>query len=150
MEQIGLVGRQVAETAQNAFVSVATARAVITASESSVAANTLALEGVSQENQVGTRTVLEVLNAEQELVVARVNLAAARRDEYVAGYTLLAAVGEAEVEPLAVPAKLYDSTANAARVRHKWNDHDTGVDLAPLPAPAPAVASKSIAIGPPR
>ncbi|MBC7497334.1 MAG: TolC family outer membrane protein [Sphingomonadaceae bacterium] len=150
MEQIGLVGRQVAETAQNAFVSVATARAVITASESSVAANTLALEGVSQENQVGTRTVLEVLNAEQELVVARVNLAAARRDEYVAGYTLLAAVGEAEVEPLAVPAKLYDSTANAARVRHKWNDHDTGVDVTPLPAPEPAVASKSIAIGPPR
>ncbi len=150
MEQIGFVGRQVAETTQNAFVSVATARAVIVASESSVAANTLALEGVSQENQVGTRTVLEVLNAEQELVVARVNLAAARRDEYVAGYTLLAAVGQAEVDPLAIPATRYDSTANAARVRHKFNDHDTGANPAPLPRPDPVSASKSALIGPPK
>lgn len=150
MEQIGFIGRQVTETAQNAFVSVATARAVITASESSVRANTLALEGVSQENQVGTRTVLEVLNAEQELVVARVNLAAARRDEYVAAYTLLAAVGEAEVDALGVPGERFDSTANAARVRHKWSDYDVDRDPAPLPLPDPASASKSVLIGPPR
>ncbi|QYE35810.1 MULTISPECIES: TolC family outer membrane protein [Sphingosinicellaceae] len=150
MEQIGFIGRQAVETASNAFVSVATARAVITASESSVKANQLALEGVTQENQVGTRTVLEVLNAEQELVVARVNLAAARRDEYVAGYTLLAAVGEAEADPLAVPGEHYDSTANAKRVRHKWGDYDIDDNPAPLPLPDPVAASKSVAIGPPR
>jgi len=150
MEQIGFIGRQAVETASNAFVSVATARAVITASESSVKANQLALEGVTQENQVGTRTVLEVLNAEQELVVARVNLAAARRDEYVAGYTLLAAVGQAEADPLAVPGEHFDSTENAARVRHKWGDYDIDTDPAPLPLPDPVVASKSVAIGPPR
>ncbi len=150
MEQIGFIGRQAVETASNAFVSVATARAVITASESSVKANSLALEGVTQENQVGTRTVLEVLNAEQELVVARVNLAAARRDEYVAGYTLLAAVGEAEADPLAVPGTRYDSTVNAARVRHKWNDQDIDDNPPPLPLPDPVSASKSVVIGPPR
>jgi outer membrane protein len=150
MEQIGFVGRQVVETASNAFVSVATARAVITASESSVKANTLALEGVTQENQVGTRTVLEVLNAEQELVVARVNLAAARRDEYVAGYTLLAAVGEAEADPLEVQGAHYDATANAARVRHKWSDYDVDPNPAPLPLPDRLSASKSVAIGPPQ
>ncbi len=148
MEQIGFVGRQAVETASNAFVSVATARAVITASESSVKANQLALEGVTQENQVGTRTVLEVLNAEQELVVARVNLAAARRDEYVAGYTLLAAVGEAEADPLDVPGPHIDSTANARRVRHLWCDWRTDPDPAPLPLPDPASASKSVLIGP--
>ncbi len=150
MEQIGLIGRQVAETAQNAFVSVATARAVINASEVAVRANTLALEGVNQENLVGTRTVIEVLNAEQELVVARVALAAAQRDEYVAGYTLLAAVGEAEADPLGVPGPRIDSTANAARVRHQWSDWQTGPDPAPLPLPDPASASKSVLIGPPR
>lgn len=148
MEQIGLIGRQVAETAENAFVSVATARAVIAASQSSVDANTLALEGVNQENLAGTRTVIEVLNAEQELVVARVNLAAARRDEYVAGYTLLAAVGEAEAEPLAVPGPHFDATANARRVRHLWSDWRTDPDPAPLPLPDPASASKSVLIGP--
>ncbi len=150
MEQIGLVGRQVAETAENAFVSVATARAVIAASESSVSANTLALEGVNQENLVGTRTVIEVLNAEQELVVARVNLAAARRDEYVAGYTLLAAVGQAEAAPLDVPGARIDATENAARVRRDWRDWRTAPDPAPLPLPAPAAASTSVPIGPPR
>nr|WP_295659482.1 TolC family outer membrane protein [Polymorphobacter sp.] len=150
MEQIGFIGRQAVETASNAFVSVATARAVITASESSVTANQLALQGVTQENQVGTRTVLEVLNAEQELVVARVNLAAARRDEYVAGYTLLAAVGQAEADPLAVPGEHFDSTENAARVRHKWGDYDIDNDPAPLPLPDPVVASKSLPIGPQR
>lgn len=150
MEQIGFIGRQAVETASNAFVSVATARAVITASQSAVDANTLALEGVTQENQVGTRTVIEVLNAEQELVVARVNLASARRDEYVAGYTLLAAVGEAEAEPLAVPGTHYDATANAARVRHKWNDFDTDPNPPALPLPDPVSASKSVAIGPPQ
>ncbi len=150
MEQIGFIGRQVTETAQNAFVSVATARAVIAASESSVRANTLALEGVNQENLVGTRTVIEVLNAEQELVVARVALAAAQRDEYVAGYTLLAAVGQAEADPLAVPGPHVDSTANAARVRREWSDWRTDPDPAPLPLPDPAAASKSVLIGPPR
>ena len=148
MEQIGFIGRQSVETASNAFVSVSTARAVIAASESSVRANTLALEGVTQENQVGTRTVLEVLNAQQELVVARVNLAAARRDEYVAGYTLLAAVGEAEAGPLAVPGEHYDSTANAARVRRKWSDYDTGPNPPALPLPDPVRASTPAAIGP--
>ena len=149
MEQIGLIGRQVAETAENAFVSVATARAVIAASESSVSANTLALEGVNQENLAGTRTVIEVLNAEQELVVARVNLAAARRDEYVAGYTLLAAVGEAEADPLMLPGPHIDATANAARVRRDWSDWRTAPDPAPLPAPDVASASRSVPIGPP-
>ncbi len=123
---------------------------MIAASESSVSANTLALEGVNQENLVGTRTVIEVLNAEQELVVARVNLAAARRDEYVAGYTLLAAVGEAEADPLDVPGGRFDTTSNAARVRHNWRDWTTDPDPAPLPLPDPASASRSVAIGPPR
>ncbi|MBV8970680.1 MAG: TolC family outer membrane protein [Sphingomonadaceae bacterium] len=150
MEQIGVTGRQVAETAENAFTSVATARAVIAASESSVRANTLALEGVNQENLVGTRTVIEVLNAEQELLVARVNLAAAQRDEYVAGYTLLAAVGQAESDVLGVPAERFDAESNAARARHRWSDSAIDPDPAPLPLPAAASASRSVPIGPPR
>ncbi len=148
MEQIGVVGRAATETAGNAFVSVATARAVIAASESSVTANNLALEGVTQENLVGTRTVLEVLNAQQELLVAQVNLAAARRDEYVAGYTLLAAVGQAEAGTLGVPGPQYDTAANARRVRHKWSDFDTDPNPPPLPRPDPAAASRSVPFGP--
>ena len=83
-----------------------------------------------------------------ELVVARVNLASARRDEYVAAYTLLAAVGEAEAEPLGVPGARYDATTNARRVRGKWNDYDSDANPDPLPRPDPVSASRSVAIGP--
>ena len=148
LETIGSVGRQVAETATNAFVNLQTSRAVIQSSEVAVNANTLALEGVKQENQVGTRTVLEVLNAEQELLQTRVNLVTARRDEYVAGYQLLAAVGQAEADALALPTATYDATANARLVRHKWNDFDVPKSPPALPRPDRERASSSVPIVP--
>jgi len=147
---IGAVGRQVAESATNAVVGLQTSRALIQSSQVAVDANTLALEGVKQENQVGTRTVLEVLNAEQELLQTRANLVSARRDEYVAGYNLLAAVGQAEGDALAVSTDTYDSTANARAVRHKWNDFDQNPSSPALPLPDPGLASRSVPIGPPR
>ena len=145
---IGAVGRQVAESATNAVVSLQTSRALIQSSQVAVDANTLALEGVKQENQVGTRTVLEVLNAEQELLQTRANLVSARRDEYVAGYTLLAAVGQAEGDALAVSTDTYDPTVNARAVRHKWNDFEQTPNPPPLPLPDPGLASRSVPIGP--
>ena len=147
---IGSVGRQVAESATNAVVSLQTSRALIQSSQVAVDANTLALEGVKQENQVGSRTVLEVLNAEQELLQTRANLVSARRDEYVAGYTLLAAIGQAEGDALAVPTDTYDPTTNARLVRHKWNDFDHNPNPPALPLPDPAIASRSVPIGPPQ
>ena len=150
LEAIGSVGRQVAETATNAYVNLQTARAVIQSSEVAVNANTLALEGVKQENQVGTRTVLEVLNAEQELLQTRVNLVSARRDEYVAGYQLLAAVGQAEADALSLPGPSYDMTANAKLVRRKWNDFGQPKSPPALPLPDRERAAKSLPIGPSR
>ena len=76
---------------------------VIEASKSAVTANELALEGVRAENTVGTRNVLDVLNAEQELLNSRVQLVTAERDAYVAGFTLLAAMGRAEARDLLGP-----------------------------------------------
>src|SRR3546814_6462375 len=69
-------------------------------SKAAIAANELALEGVRAENSVGTRNVLDVLNAEQELLNSRVQLVTAERDAYVAGFTLLAAMGRAEARDL--------------------------------------------------
>src|SRR3546814_14382215 len=75
-----------------------------------VEANELAVEGVRAENTVGTRNVLDVLNAEQELLNSRVHLATARRDAYVAGFSLLAAIGTAEARELGLfSAALYES-----------------------------------------
>jgi outer membrane protein len=140
--------RQVSESATNAFNALNNARAIIGSSTVARDANALALEGVRQENQVGTRTVLEVLNAEQELLQSEVDLATAQRDEQVAGYQLLSAVGAAEAGALGVPVQEYDAESNARRVRNEiWDSHDP--DAPALPTPDPARASRSMLIGPP-
>ncbi|MEE8258523.1 MAG: TolC family outer membrane protein, partial [Sphingomonadales bacterium] len=92
----------------------------IVSNQSRVDANAIALEGVRQEETVGQRTVLEVLNAEQELLVARVNLVTAQRDEYVAGFTLLSSLGQLNAAALDLPVELYDPEENYKNVRYKF------------------------------
>ncbi len=148
LETIGVTSRQVTESAVNAWVQIGTARAIIQSSQVAVDANALALEGVTQENQVGTRTIIEVLNAQQEYLVTQVNLVTARRDEFVGAYTLLAAVGAAEAAALEVPVTVYDPTVNAAAVRHHLNDWDTPKNPPALPLPDKALTVHSAPIGP--
>ena len=100
LEQIIFVERRVVAETRAAFSRYRATLAVIEASKSAVSANELALEGVRAENSVGTRNVLDVLNAEQELLNSRVQLVTAERDAYVAGFTLLAAMGRAEARDL--------------------------------------------------
>lgn len=82
----------------------------ISSNEASVRANEIALEGVKQEAYVGSRTTLEVLNAEQELLNARVSLVSAQRDEIVAAYNLVSAVGKMTARNLGLGIDLYDET----------------------------------------
>ena len=77
-------------------------------------------EHVQQEALVGSRTVLDVLDAEQELLDASVSLVRAERDEVVAAYQLRSAVGRLTAESLNLPVKKYDFTKNYRRVRNKW------------------------------
>ena len=85
---------------------------VIESTTSAVSAAQLSLEGVRAENSVGNRTILDILDAEQELLRAEVQLVTARRNAYVAGFSLLAAMGMAEAEDLNldVGRPLYDPT----------------------------------------
>ena len=82
-----------------------------------VRANQVALEGVQQEATVGARTVLDVLDAEQELFTSQVNLVRARREEILASYQLKLAVGELTVAGLELPVQPYDSRASYERAR---------------------------------
>lgn len=149
LETITTTGRQVEENVTNSFNQLRAARAVIEANKVAVEANTLAAEGVKQENQVGTRTIIEVLNAEQERLNAEVNLVTARREEQVAAYSLLASVGAAEAVALGVPVQEYDAVSNARYVRRRIVD-DTGSGPPALPLPAAERASHSALIGPPQ
>jgi outer membrane protein len=110
--------RQVIANTRGAFAAYQASAAAITANQQAVSANELALEGVRAENRVGTRTVLDVLNAEQELLNSQVQLVSAEHDEYVAGFALLNAMGMAEARDLGLDGgSLYDPTANYNRVK---------------------------------
>ena len=114
----------------------------IKSNEVAVKANELALEGARAENSVGTRTILDVLNAEQELLNSQVALVTARREAYVAGFQLLNAMGQAEADDLGLDGgPLYDPLGNYRRVAGNWNDwsgdprHPTRSRPAPSPRP---------------
>jgi len=92
-----------------AWSSYQAANAIIGSSQVAVDAATLSLEGVRAENSVGNRTIIDILNAEQELVNSQLQLVTARRNAYVAGFTLLAAMGRAEARDLGLDGGvLYD------------------------------------------
>lgn len=85
--------RAIRQQVISAWTLLDSARETIRSATASVEANEIAFEGVRQEAQVGARTTLDVLDAEQELLDARVQLVSARRDENVAAYSLLSAIG---------------------------------------------------------
>lgn len=101
--------RNAVEAATGAWQLLQSTRAQIRAIAASVAAAEIALEGVRQETDVGSRTVLDVLDAEQELLDARVSLVRAQHDELVATYRLRRAVGTLTAEDLGLPVELYDA-----------------------------------------
>lgn len=115
--------RRVVADTRSAFADYQAAVQAIQANEVAVRANELALEGVRAENSVGTRTILDVLDAEQELLNSQVLLVTARRDHYVAGFRLLNAMGQAEADDLGLEGgPLYDPLGNYRRVANDWND----------------------------
>jgi outer membrane protein len=111
------------------YASWKAANDVIVASERAVSANELSLEGTRAENSVGNRTILDILNAEQELLNSKVQLVTARRNAYVAGFTLLAAMGKAEARDLGLEGgTLYDPVAEYEKVDNAWNDWSSQPD----------------------
>jgi outer membrane protein len=79
-----------------------------------------AQNGVREEALVGQRTTLDVLNAQQELVNARVSLVTAQRDRVVASYTLLGAAGRLSAQVLQLPVQVYDPGVHYHQVRDTW------------------------------
>ena len=123
-QEIG-VERQVIAGVRSAWSQYQASMEVIESSQTAVDAAALSLEGVRAENTVGNRTILDILNAEQELVNAEVNLVQARRNAYVTGFNLLSAMGRAEARDLGLDGgALYDPMANYKRVHGKIFDWD--------------------------
>lgn len=123
--------RQATEDATAAWETYQSALAQIRAREDEVRATSIALEGVEQEAAVGSRTVLDVLDAEQELLDARVNLVQAQRDEIVARYDLIAAVGGLNAIELQLPVRGYDVEFYYNAVRNSVYDLGTWNEIFP-------------------
>ena len=114
--------RTVLENVENAWESLKSARAQIKSFKAQILAAEIALEGVQREASVGSRTVLDVLDAEQELLDARVSLVGAQRDEVVASFQLKEATGQLTAKNLELPVTLFDPTSYYNRVRDKIFD----------------------------
>jgi outer membrane protein len=104
--------REAQESARSSWADLESARASLVSLQASVDAQQVAFDGVQQEAQVGSRTVLDVLDAEQELLNARVSLVRAQRDLIVAGYQVLSATGQLTALDLGLQVELYDPTQN--------------------------------------
>ncbi|MEG3180324.1 TolC family outer membrane protein [Sphingomonas sp. LT1P40] len=148
IEQVTSTERGVIAQTRSAYAFWQSAQRVIESSALAVSANRLSLEGVRAENSVGTRTILDILNAEQELLNSQVQLVTAERDAYVAGFAVLAAMGRAEAGDLGLDGgPLYDPLTNYNRVRRSvsdWRDGPTpeaeATRTVDSPAQTPAVS----------
>lgn len=126
LEDVIASERQIIAETRATWSNWQAANAVIKSAQAAVEAAELSLEGVRAENSIGNRTIIEVLNAEQELVAARAQLVTARRNAYVAGFNLLALMGRAEARDLNLDTGgvLYDPTVNFERVHDRIWDWD--------------------------
>ncbi len=90
---INSVKRDVIRETTQAWENYQSTKASLASLEEQVKASSLALEGVRYEEQAGTRTILDVLNAEQELLDARVSVVTAKKNLIDASYQLIASMG---------------------------------------------------------
>ena len=112
--------RDALQTANQSWETLAAARARVKAYTAQIAANELALAGVEEEAKVGSRTVLDTLNAEQELFNSKVNLVVASHDEMVAAFQLKSAMGQMTAQGLGLAVEPYDPRKHYDEVRHQW------------------------------
>lgn len=115
------VRNQARTAAIGAWVANEGAKVAVTASESEVRAATVALQGVQREAAGGQRTTVDVLNSQQDLILAKARLIGAQRDRVIASYTLLSAIGRLDVKTLALNTPDYLPEVHYHQVRDAWH-----------------------------
>jgi outer membrane protein len=124
-----VVRHNIQQNVGNAYVQLTVARASRAASEAQVRAATVAFRGVREEATLGTRTTLDVLDAEQELLNARANLISAQVDETIAAYSVLASLGELTAASLQLNVPQYDPASYYNLVKAAPVKSRQGADL---------------------
>lgn len=139
--------RTAAEAVIRSWRLLDSSRSRVTSFEAQVKANEVALNGVRQEALVGSRTTLDVLNAEQELLNSQVSLISARHDVQVNYYGVLSGIGRLTARNIGLPVEYYDEEKYYKEVGSRWiGDWGAGESAPvqparPAAAPAPVPAS---------
>jgi outer membrane protein len=115
------VRNQARTAAIGAWVAYEGAKIAVAASEAEARAATVALQGVSREAQGGQRTTVDVLNSQQDLILAKARLIGAQRERVIASYTLLSAIGKLDVKTLALNTPDYLPEVHYHQVRDAWH-----------------------------
>lgn len=111
---------QARATVVQAWGQLQASKAQVQSAQAQVTASEIALNGVREEAKAGQRTTLDVLNAQQALVNARVALVTAQHDRVVASYSVLSAVGRLSPQVLGLPTTTYDPSVHYHQVRDSW------------------------------
>jgi outer membrane protein len=117
--------RSVREQVTTAWYALISSAEAITAAKAQVAAAALALDGINQEYLVGSRTTIDVLNAQQEVLSARLGLISAEYAQMLSNYQLLQAMGKLTAKHLALGGGYYDPRAYYDQVKNKWIGYKT-------------------------
>lgn len=120
IQQIEQFRGEAQATVVTAWSRLQASKAQLQSDQIAVQSSRTALQGVREEERVGQRTVLDVLNAEQELVVAEVQLATTQRDVIVNSYALISATGRLSSAELGLTSVVYDPDEHYHEVRRKW------------------------------
>jgi len=108
-----------ADTA-SAWGLLQSSKAQVASAQAQVAASEIALNGVREEAKAGQRTTLDVLNAQQALVNARISLVNAQHDRVVNSYRVLSTVGRLSPQVLGLRTTTYDPSVHYHQVRDSW------------------------------
>ncbi len=118
--QIETAAASVRQAVMQSWAALEAARAQIQAAEVQVRSQEIAVNGIREEYKVGQRTIIDVLNAQQNLTEARVALVRAQRDRVVLSYSVLSAMGRLNAPRLALRTEIFDPTQHYNQVRDQW------------------------------
>jgi len=123
------VMRQIRQATASSWANIRVGRASIIAANLQIEASQIAYEAIKEETRLGSRTTLDLLDAEQDLLSARSTLAAAQRDEYVAALNLLSSMGLLTVKNLDLGIPAYDPQVNFDEVTSKTSTPFSGSSI---------------------
>jgi outer membrane protein len=147
LQQIEQIRTEQQQTVVAAWAQLEAARAQLESDRVAVESNKVALQGVREEEKVGQRTLLDVLNAELEYLNSQVSLESTRRNLVVAAYSVISAIGRLDAAWIGAAAYVYDPVVHYKEVRRKWFGlsitHRDGrrelFEATPVEEPAPPV-----------